>query len=44
MVNPEWFDQSGLNFLKQWLNAHLDSPLFLGVMQKYPSWHDPTLE
>ena len=44
MTNPEWLDQSGLNFLKQWLNAHLDSPLFLGVMQKYPTWHDPIPE
>ena len=44
MVNPGWIDQSGLNFLKQWLNAHLESPLFLSVMQKYPTWHDPTPE
>jgi glutathione S-transferase len=44
MVNPEWIDQSDLNFLKQWLNAHLESPLFLSVMQKYPTWHDPTPE
>lgn len=44
MVDPDWFDQSGLLFLKQWLNANLDSPLFLGVMQKYPTWHDPTPE
>ena len=44
MVNPEWIDQSGLNFLKQWLNAHLESPSFLSVMQKYPTWHDPTPE
>ena len=44
MVNPEWIDQSGLNFLKQWLNAHLESPLFISVMQKYPTWHDPTPE
>ncbi len=44
MVDPEWFDQSGLNFLKQWLNQHLESPLFLSVMQKYPTWYDPTPE
>ena len=44
MVNPEWIDQSGLNYLKQWLNEHLESPLFLSVMQKYPTWYDPTPE
>jgi glutathione S-transferase len=44
MVDPDWIDQSGLNFLKQWLNAHLESSLFLSVMQKYPTWHDPTPE
>jgi glutathione S-transferase len=44
MVDPDWIDQSGLNFLKQWLNEHIESPLFLSVMQKYPTWHDPTLE
>jgi len=44
MVDPDWVDQSGLNFLKQWLNEHIESPLFLGVMQKYPTWHDPTPE
>ncbi len=44
MVNSEWIDQSGLNFLKQWLNEHIESPLFLSVMQKYPTWQDPTPE
>jgi glutathione S-transferase len=44
MVDPDWIDQSGLNFLKQWLNEHIESPLFLSVMQKYPTWHDPTPE
>ena len=44
MVNPEWIDQSGLKFLKQWLNEHTESPLFLSVMHKYPTWHDSTPE
>jgi glutathione S-transferase len=44
MVNPGWIDQSGLNFLKQWLNELLESPLFLSVMQKYPTWQDTTPE
>ena len=44
MVDPDWIDQSGLKFLKQWLNEHIESPLFLSVMQKYPTWYDPTPE
>ena len=44
MVDQEWMDQAGLVFLKQWLNERLESPLFLSVMQKYPTWHDPTPE
>jgi glutathione S-transferase len=44
MVDQEWMDQSGLVFLKQWLNERLESSLFLSVMQKYPTWHDPTPE
>ena len=44
MVDPEWVDQSGLKFLKQWLNEHLESSLFLSVMQKYPTWQDSTSE
>ena len=44
MVNSEWIDQSGLIYLKQWLNEHIESPLFLSVMQKYPTWQDPTSE
>jgi glutathione S-transferase len=44
MVDPEWIDESGLNSLKQWLNEYLESPLFLSVMKKYPTWYDPTPE
>lgn len=44
MVDPGWIDQSGLNYLKRWLNERLESTLFLSVMQKYPTWHDPTPE
>jgi glutathione S-transferase len=44
MVDPDWIDQSGLKFLKQWLNEHIESPLFLSVMQKYPTWYDPIPE
>jgi glutathione S-transferase len=44
MVDPDWLDQSGLLFLKQWLNERLESPLFIGVMQKNPTWQDPAPE
>ena len=44
MVDPDWFDQSELLFVKQWLNERLESPLFISVMQKYPTWHDTTQE
>jgi glutathione S-transferase len=44
MVHPDWLDQSGLLFLKQWLNERLESPLFIGVMQKNPTWQDPAPE
>ena len=44
MVDQEWMDQSDLHFLKQWLNERLESSLFVGVMQKYPTWHDSTPE
>lgn len=44
MVDSEWIDQSDLNYLKQWLNELIESPLFLSVMQKYPTWYDPTPE
>jgi glutathione S-transferase len=44
MVDQEWIDQSDLHFLKQWLNERLESSLFVGVMQKYPTWHDSTPE
>jgi glutathione S-transferase len=44
MVDEQWLDQSDLDYLKQWLNELLESRLFLSVMQKYPTWYDPTPE
>jgi glutathione S-transferase len=40
MVDPVWFANSGFHELKKWLLYHLESPLFTGVMQKYPTWID----
>ncbi len=44
MVDKEWFDSAPFPRLKKWLDFHLESPLFLGVMQKYPTWQDLPLE
>lgn len=44
MVDKEWFDLAPFFNLKKWLDFHLGSPLFLGVMQKYPTWQDLPLE
>ncbi|TXI13147.1 MAG: glutathione S-transferase [Polynucleobacter sp.] len=44
MVDKDWFDSAPFPRLKKWLDFHLESPLFLGVMQKYPTWQDLPLE
>ena len=44
MVDLAWFDAANFPSLKRWLNHHIESPLFLGVMQKYPTWHDISTE
>ena len=44
MVDLAWFDVANFPSLKRWLNHHIESPLFLGVMQKYPTWHDISTE
>ncbi len=44
MVDKNWFDSAPFPHLKKWLDFHLESPLFLGVMQKYPTWQDLPLE
>ena len=38
MVDKEWFMQSKFNWLIDWLEYFLQSPLFLSVMKKYPPW------
>lgn len=40
MVDEAWFENAQYPKLKAWLNGLLDSELFLGVMQKYPTWID----
>ena len=40
MVDQVWFANSGFHELNKWLWHHLESPLFNGVMQKYPTWND----
>lgn len=40
MVDETWFENAQYPKLKAWLNGLLDSELFLGVMQKYPTWLD----
>jgi len=37
-VNLDWFQSSQYTQLNQWLFNHLDSPLFVAVMKKYPAW------
>ncbi len=40
MVNPQKFESLPLPVLKEWLQHHLDSPLFNSVMGKHPVWID----
>jgi glutathione S-transferase len=37
-VDADWFAQAPLPALQNWLHAHLNSPLFDSVMNKYPVW------
>lgn len=38
MVDPEWFESAPYPQVRQWLATLIDSGLFKGVMQKYPTW------
>ena len=40
MVDENWFESADYPSLKAWLNSLLNSQLFLGVMQKHPTWTD----
>ncbi len=37
-VNKAWFDETSYPLLQAWFNRHLESDLFLSVMQKYAAW------
>ncbi len=39
-VDKAWFDSAPYPKLKAWLQAFLDSDLFLSVMTKYPRWYE----
>ena len=40
MVDEAWFENADYPKLKAWLNQLINNQLFLGVMQKYPTWLD----
>lgn len=40
MVDDAWFEQANYPKLKAWLSGLVNSQLFQGVMQKYPTWID----
>ena len=37
-VDKAWFDETPYPLLQTWFNRHLESDLFLSVMQKYAAW------
>ena len=37
-VNAEWFLSSVYKNLNQWLTIHIESTLFISIMDKYPIW------
>ncbi len=37
-IDKAWFDAQDWPQLQAWLNAHLRSDLFAGIMGKYPQW------
>jgi glutathione S-transferase len=39
-----WFAAQPLPRLQAWLAGHLESPIFLGIMKKYPVWLSNTLD
>ncbi len=40
LVDKPWFDQAPYPNLQKWLQSFLDSILFTGAMNKYPTWDD----
>jgi glutathione S-transferase len=40
MVDEVWFENAPYPKLKAWLSSLVNSALFIGVMQKHPTWLD----
>ncbi|MEM9422760.1 MAG: glutathione S-transferase [Pseudomonadota bacterium] len=40
IADPGWFDTQNWPALQQWLSFHMQSALFLAVMEKYPLWKE----
>jgi glutathione S-transferase len=41
-IDRAWFDQACYRATRRWLDQLLATPLFAGVMQKYPPWKEGT--
>ncbi len=39
-VNSDWFQNSEYKNINQWLKNHLESSLFVSIMDKYPAWKE----
>ena len=37
-INTEWFHSSKYKKIDHWLNQHIESALFITIMDKYPAW------
>ena len=37
-VDNDWFQSSDYKKLNHWLNQHIESALFITIMDKYPAW------
>jgi len=37
-VDTDWFQSSKYQNLRQWLTRHIESDLFISIMDKYPAW------
>jgi hypothetical protein len=42
MVNPQEFAKLSLPATQKWLEHHLESALFQAVMEKHPTWIEPS--
>lgn len=42
-VNSNWFVSSDYQKVNKWLNKHINSDLFISIMDKYPAWEPKSL-